>query len=371
MPKANRSLLALTFLVAVLIGHGAVKAETNSLPVRREWYTGVIGANSHVLVELHIPVIDWSGKQKVTGSYYDVTAGQPFQLVGSTDGVEWNLQVRDASGRCTGNFAGQFDPNDGNVSLTWSNSDGIQKLPVTLNRIAQETSLCFTQGPNVTISYRRPQFLSNWRLAKLVENQLRNDSAKDFASESKYPADSWPKPLDYADLYRDEDDVNIDIAYFSESLISLRVHTYYDGGGAHGSEFLESRNFLLREGKLHELKLRDLFRPGGDYLSLLSNDCLRALREKQASFVLDGTVKTLGAKDLRAFVLGPRGITFMFSPYMVASFAEGAFEVTIPWKMLSDIVVLDAPLGHWVAAQNSHGDETNAIPSVTQYDNDL
>jgi len=369
MPKANRSLLPLAFLVAVLIGLGAVKAETNSLPVRREWYTGVIGANSHVLVELHIPVIDWSGKQMVTGSYCDVTLGQPFQLVGSTDGVEWNLQARDASGRCTGNFTGQFDPNDGIISLTWSSSDGIQKLPVTLNRIAQESSLCFTQGPNVTISYRRPQFLSDCQLAKLVENQLREDSAKDFASESKYPADSWPKPPDYPDLYRDEDDVNIEIAYFSDSLISLRVHTYYDGGGAHGSEFLESRNFVLREGKLHELKLRDLFRPGGDYLSRLSNDCLRALREKQASFVLDGTVKTLGAKDLRAFVLGPRGITFMFSPYMVASFSEGVFEVTIPWKLIADIVAKSPAVDRWVSVQMAQSAHIGDIPQALQYDN--
>jgi len=55
--------------------------------------------------------------------------------------------------------------------------------------------------------------------------------------------------------------------------------------------------------------------------------------------------------------------------FAVGSNAEGAFHVTIPWKMISDIVVQNPFLDRWIATQKSRNDESNNAPSVAQYDN--
>jgi len=49
----------------------------------------------------------------------------------------------------------------------------------------------------------------------------------------------------------------------------------------------------------------------------------------------DGTA--LSASDL-AFTIGTQGLLFMFSPYEVASYAEGAFFVIVPWASLGSVL---------------------------------
>jgi hypothetical protein len=381
MSKTKKILLGLLLLAAFT--HKRASGDTLPIvPVRTTWYVGKIGEKRQIELELHVPISGgislWDAiansdqqKQKITGSFFDDAIGQRSDLSGAIQSGALNLQQQPQPGKIAGCFTGDLYPNEDHASLTWSSGDGTPGLPVTLRRIADDTSLTFTQGDAVTISYHRPKFLSSAPLAKAVENQLRSEVAKEFESESNFPGDAAPK-LGGDDLeFRDEKLVNTTIAYYSDSLISLRIQTYSDGGGAHGNEWFEARNFVLRQGKLRELKLHDLFLPDSDYLSRLSSPCLSALRERGASFVVNGSVKTLKSDDLKAFILGPRGITITFSPYVVASFAEGAFDVTIPWRMLSDIVASDPLLARWTAAQKSSGDERNTVPSVAQYDNNL
>ena len=371
MCKPTRNAFGLFLLITGLTLNTAFSGEPGPMPVRTTWYVGKIGDNGQVQVELHVPIETWSGLRKVTGSYFYEALGERLELIGTIDGQKLELHEEAVTGDGTGSFSGDMDADDDKVVMTWSSKDGIRKLPVTLQRIADDTSLSFTQGSKVTISYCRPEFLSDSPLAKAVESRLRADIASEFASDSKFPADGWPKSGEDRELSRDENIVRSTIAYYCNSLISLRVHTYSDDGGAHGNEWIESRNFVLLSGKLHEMKMGDLFLPDSDYQSRLSGYCLTALREKQASFVVDGTMKNLKAGDMKAFVLGPQGITITFSPYAVASFAEGAFDVTIPWKIISDIVVKDPLMDRWISAQKRHGGAANDIPNVVQYDNNL
>jgi hypothetical protein len=52
--------------------------------------------------------------------------------------------------------------------------------------------------------------------------------------------------------------------------------------------------------------------------------------------VVSGGIKSFSAEELGNFTVTAKGIRFYFGPYAVASYAEGAFEVFVPWSDLGD-----------------------------------
>ena len=55
----------------------------------------------------------------------------------------------------------------------------------------------------------------------------------------------------------------------------------------------------------------------------------------------DGSLTKVIADPSR-WSFGDQGITVLFNPYEVASYARGQVETTVPWSELSDLVTDDA-----------------------------
>jgi hypothetical protein len=308
------------------------------------------------------------GKPPIEGYWFLEDFGQLLRLRGTINGEKLKPQDETAADDTAGTFDGDLSFYGDHVSLTWTSRDGNRKRPVILIQVADETTVTITQGDDVTMTYTRPEFFPESPLAKAVEKELRADTARHLIEDVELNAKPPPQAGDeeYQDHIHAIDSMRI--AYYSDSLISLRDR-WWDLGGAHSNFGYDSRNFILRDGQIHKLELHELFLADSNYQSRLSDYCLMALRKVGASFVVSGEVKELSDQDMNAFVLGPKGITIMFSPFAVASNAEGAFHVTIPWKMISDIVVQNPLLDRWIARQKSHNDQSNNAPSVAQYDN--
>ena len=136
-----------------------------------------------------------------------------------------------------------------------------------------------------------------------------------------------------------EGQMNIRIVWLTTNLISLCENHYEYSGGAHGGAAVVGRNFFLQDGKAREFALNDLFRDDRDWTNQLSDLCLAELRRQKAAWTLDSATDTMRvnrftAVDLASFNVDGAGLIIHFGEYAVGPYADGLFDVLIPWAEL-------------------------------------
>ena len=121
-------------------------------------------------------------------------------------------------------------------------------------------------------------------------------------------------------------------------LASGYVDTYSYMAGAHGMTSYDAINVGRVGGKVCELRLADLFRPGQDAVGQCSRAIVAVLRagkeDAMPSNVANGEWKGLDKDQAKHFVVGPKGVLFLFGHYELASYAEGVYVVLVPYAKL-------------------------------------
>ena len=123
------------------------------------------------------------------------------------------------------------------------------------------------------------------------------------------------------------------------SYVSVLTRRYAYTGGAHGNHTFSAHTWQLGAPGPRSLVLSDLFRPGAPYLARLGPLILADLRARNASWVVDGQVSSLTAKDLELFSLTPAGLAFTFPPYAMGPYVQGTFTVVVPYARLLDLAL--------------------------------
>lgn len=127
--------------------------------------------------------------------------------------------------------------------------------------------------------------------------------------------------------------------YASDTTVAFAVPGFFSGlttvssytGGAHPRLEYWPYNLAYVGTSLREFLLSDLFVSGTDVPALLSPLVAAQLREQGAT-VPAGTV--FAEADLAIFTVSPAGLTIVFPPYTVGSWAEGTWWVSIPFTQL-------------------------------------
>lgn len=127
-------------------------------------------------------------------------------------------------------------------------------------------------------------------------------------------------------------------------LLSLQMTQYSDTEGAHPNTVQLTYNYGFVGGAAKRLSLKDLFRPGTQPLALVSKIVIAKLKEKEASWVMDGTAKALDVKQGDEFVVKSDRLTYIFSPYEMGSYAEGTYEIDVPFAALAGKLNPNGPL---------------------------
>ncbi|MFZ4507986.1 MAG: DUF3298 domain-containing protein [Fimbriimonas sp.] len=118
--------------------------------------------------------------------------------------------------------------------------------------------------------------------------------------------------------------------------------SYAYTGGAHGMTSFTPIN-VSSSGKT--IKLADLFVRGADSVGECSYAILgELLRQERGSYVLSGEWKRLEPAQVNQFVLTPDGILFLFGPYELGPYSDGAFLVKIPYSRLQGLDI-NGPYG--------------------------
>jgi Protein of unknown function (DUF3298)/Deacetylase PdaC len=296
----------------------------------RFFYLGTVGEDA---VQLELTL----NGTETTGNYFYKLIGAPIELRGSqtgdpTDtGQLYTLEELDENGKAVATFKGELSSDALEFGNTftgqWSGNNGVT-LPFKLERVAEFAEVSFKQN-RIESSVVYPVFTGKLAGFNTTIDQTKQvkQTLADFEQGQGMRQDNelyhaWTITADHS------------IIYASERLLSLLETINSYTGGAHGNLGFASHNFLKDEDGVRKLELRDLFIENTDLKPILEF-ITETLKQQNASFIMDGSV-TLTEADISVFTLSPKGLTFHFSPYSVASYAEGPLEVTVPFELIKD-----------------------------------
>ena len=115
---------------------------------------------------------------------------------------------------------------------------------------------------------------------------------------------------------------------------------YYVSGAAHPNLNFKTLNLNIAEGKV--LAMADLFKPGADYLKVISDFCIQDLKKQGRLESESGAAPD--PQNFRSWNITPQGLLISFDPYQVIAYAMGPQAVTMPYASLKDILNPDGPL---------------------------
>jgi hypothetical protein len=129
------------------------------------------------------------------------------------------------------------------------------------------------------------------------------------------------------DKMKYEMEVNYEEYFADGGIVSIVFKIYQFTGGAHGNTFI--RSFVIDSKNKKRLGLADFFK--GDGFKVLQKTVREKLKKKLEydESIDEGTAQP---GDFSAFAVTNDKFIFWFSPYQVASYADGVQKVEIPRK---------------------------------------
>lgn len=310
--------------------------------------------------------------ERLSGSYFYVKSGSayPLNLDGKIDASgKFSMQETDASGKKTGEFSGEWkeDENEAGVTL-----EGEWKKPTAKETqffAASEQMIFFSGAMKITdsrinesvkakrldLSAEYPQLNGTANVAgfnQLVKTRITKEIAdfrKLMSATTAEDLKTLPPDINYYI------DIGYDIEYADDDFISASFVRSEFTGGVHPNYNFLTVNYDLKNNR--ELKLADLFKPGAKYLNVISQYATKNLRERKdpesgenrglaQDIFAEGALPK--AENYARWNITRKGLLFTFDPYQVASYADGAQYVMIPYAALKSIVRPDGALAKFI-----------------------
>jgi hypothetical protein len=125
------------------------------------------------------------------------------------------------------------------------------------------------------------------------------------------------------------------VALDTPEVASAYWETYTFTGGAHGVTNYEPLNLASFGGHIRGVQLKDLFVKGVDPVAESSKALLQILLKKNTpSWVEEGSWNGLSPEQAQRFAITKKGIVFLFDSYDLGSYAEGTWEILVPYSQL-------------------------------------
>ena len=125
--------------------------------------------------------------------------------------------------------------------------------------------------------------------------------------------------------------------------LKFEIIKYIDGA-AHPSTHSRTVTYDLEAGS--DISLDRLFRPGNNYLPLISNYCLAQLSPKIPDLLTAGVDPN--PDNYHEWNITPNGLLITFDENQVAAYALGPQQVVIPYKELQTIIDPQGPLASFL-----------------------
>ncbi len=309
---------------------------------------------------------------KLSGSYFYVKSGgaNRLKLDGTIDASgKFVLRETDAAGKTTGEFTGTWTEDANHSGATLEGEWRKPKATEPLVFMATEQLIYFTGAAKITdsriseavkpkrltLSAEYPQ-LSGAANAdgfnQLVKTRVTNEIAafkKQMLAVSAEDLKFLPAGVN------NYIDIGYDVEYADNDFVSVTLLRSEFTGGAHPNYNFLTVNYDLKNNR--EIKLGDLFKPGTKYLGTISALAMKDLQNRKDAesgenrglaqdIFADGALPK--PENYARWNLTKKGLQFTFDPYQVASYAEGAQYVIIPYSALKAIARPDGALAKFM-----------------------
>ena len=225
----------------------------------------------------------------------------------------------------TAYFEGKFDPTYSILAGKWNSIDG-KSYPFSL-RLQQS---CAKKPSKNQKNFRTSlSFLEEIKLQDTTKSKLRTLLTRQITDDTR----------------------EVSVEYVSENLVSV-LYTEEQEGGAHSYTAYNSYNISIDGDKLTELYYLDLFTKESNYLTKLSDYCLKVLRQQDR--LIDSNRNTIDYGDLANFTISSKGIIIYFTPLNVVKISEDdGYSFLIPYKELENIIDRKGPLSVFLNSTGS------------------
>lgn len=202
-------------------------------------------------------------------------------------------------------------------------------LPVSIH------TATISSGPKKTIDYPKLFGMRNQDLERFINQTIVQQTTQLIHQQ----AGNMPTTVE-------EMIGSYEIKNNQRSVLSLSLSNYaYHYHAAHGMTYIKSLTFDLEKGKLCGLK--DLFKPGSDYVKRLSLLIDAEIKQRQI-FLLNGFTAIRPDQD---FYIADKALVIYFQLYELTAYAYGFPMFPISVYDLADIIDEHGPLGR-LAANN-------------------
>jgi hypothetical protein len=129
---------------------------------------------------------------------------------------------------------------------------------------------------------------------------------------------------------------DFNVEFFKKNLLVLELYGYeYPFGAAHGMPTKVFAHIDLVTGSIYELK--DLFKPDGDYVKVLSDIIDTQIKEDdQNMYIFPDSYKGIAVDQ--PFYVSQDALYIYFAPYEIAAFAAGFPTFKIPFSQIASII---------------------------------
>ncbi|MDP4083370.1 MAG: WG repeat-containing protein [Bacillota bacterium] len=126
---------------------------------------------------------------------------------------------------------------------------------------------------------------------------------------------------------------DFDVPYFQKDLLVIEKTGYdYPFGAAHGIPLRRYAHINLKTGTIYQLK--DLFKPGSQYVKMISG--MIASRIKNKSYVFKD--RYTGIRPDQPFFIDHNGLNIYFNPYEIAPYVAGFPTFEIPFEEVKSLI---------------------------------
>lgn len=211
---------------------------------------------------------------------------------------------------------------------------------------------CFAQLPNspaVSVEFKVEQRAVSKRIrTKLVTPVFKGNSLVAGIANREVSHMMRSGLPGFLEMAREAEEVmdipNLDLFYEARAIvsvatkdfISLYVQLFDYSGGAHPNTSYTGATWGLVDGEARRMKFADYLPEGADPVDIASKLVVPKLVEMGASWFVSGGVGErrtfLTPEEANNFVVTPRGITWIFSPYEAGPYSDGAFFVKVSWQ---------------------------------------
>ena len=196
------------------------------------------------------------------------------------------------------------------------------------------TTFIMSGGPRKTVFVPQAVHMTDEHLEALINDAIIRKTEKMMAQQEAQMEDAPVEEM--LGTY--------EIKNNQRNVLSLSLSNYtYHTHAAHGLTIMQSLTFDLEKGKTCELK--DLFKPGSDYVKRLSARISQQIDERDIPLISEFTA----IRPNQDFYVADQMIVIYFQLYELTPYAFGFPMFPIPLYELADIMDEDGPLGRLAA----------------------